>query len=144
MTDTQQPIRVKQDGDIDGADSFNKHQSQGNSNVAPSLKILQDQEVTEPLKLAPEEHSSEANMNGMNGDAKSTGNSKDTDRFDPNFTQNVINATGPKTSPRMRKVIASLIRHVHDFARENEITVDEWMAGVEMVPQPHPLYALVH
>ncbi|OCL06704.1 aromatic compound dioxygenase [Glonium stellatum] len=54
-------------------------------------------------------------------------------KFDPNFTQNVINATGPKASPRMRKVMASLIQHIHDFARENEITVDEWMAGVELM-----------
>ena len=54
-------------------------------------------------------------------------------RFDPNFTQKVIDATGPKASPRMRKVITSLIKHVHDFARENEITVDEWMQGVELM-----------
>ncbi|EER23740.1 hypothetical protein D8B26_001877 [Coccidioides posadasii str. Silveira] len=55
------------------------------------------------------------------------------DKFDPNFTQNVINATGPKTDPRMREVITSLIRHLHDFAREVELTVDEWMAGVNLV-----------
>jgi catechol 1,2-dioxygenase len=56
-----------------------------------------------------------------------------TSRFDPDFTQNVIEATGPKATPRTRKVMASLIRHVHDFARENELTVEEWMAGVEMM-----------
>ncbi|CZT43524.1 probable catechol 1,2-dioxygenase [Rhynchosporium secalis] len=54
-------------------------------------------------------------------------------RFDPNFTQNVIDATGPKATPRMRKVMGSLIKHVHDFARENELTIDEWMAGVAMM-----------
>jgi len=54
-------------------------------------------------------------------------------RFDPNFTDNVINATGPKTSPRLREVMTSLIRHVHDFARETELTVDEWMAGVQLM-----------
>ncbi len=54
-------------------------------------------------------------------------------RFDPTFTQHVIEAIGPKTSPRMRQVMSSLIRHVHDFARENELTVEEWMAGVEML-----------
>jgi catechol 1,2-dioxygenase len=54
-------------------------------------------------------------------------------KLDPNFTQNVISATGLRASPRMRKVMASLIQHLHDFARENEITVDEWMAGVELV-----------
>lgn len=68
--------------------------------------------------------------------------------YDPTFTQNVINAIGPKATPRMRKVMASMIQHIHDFARENEITVDEWMAGVELVraslflqrrlnPRPH-------
>ena len=54
-------------------------------------------------------------------------------RFDPNFTQSVIDAAGPGVSPRMRKVMDSLIRHLHDFARENEITLDEYMAGIEMV-----------
>jgi catechol 1,2-dioxygenase len=62
-----------------------------------------------------------------------TANAAGDSRFDPNFTQHVIEATGPKASPRMRKVMASLIRHVHDFARENELTVDEWMAGVDML-----------
>jgi catechol 1,2-dioxygenase len=57
----------------------------------------------------------------------------DTPRFDPHFTENVINAIGPKTTPRMRQVMSSLIRHVHDFARENELTVDEWMQGVQLL-----------
>lgn len=54
-------------------------------------------------------------------------------KFDPNFTQNVIEAMGPKTSPRMREVMGCLIKHVHDFAREVELTVDEWMLGVELL-----------
>jgi len=54
-------------------------------------------------------------------------------RFDPNFTQHVIDAMGPKTSPRMREVMTSLTRHLHDFAREVELTVDEWMEGVELL-----------
>lgn len=56
-----------------------------------------------------------------------------THRFDPNFTDNVINAMGPKTSPRLRQLMTGLIRHVHDFARENELTVDEWMEGVKLL-----------
>ncbi|KAI9732755.1 MAG: hypothetical protein M1818_007489 [Claussenomyces sp. TS43310] len=51
-------------------------------------------------------------------------------RFDPHFTDNVVNAMGPNTPPRARQLIGSLIRHIHDFARENELTMDEWMAGV--------------
>jgi hypothetical protein len=54
-------------------------------------------------------------------------------KFNPNFTQAVINATGPKATPRIRQLTAGLIRHLHDFARENELTVDEWVAGVELV-----------
>ncbi|MCJ1317443.1 hypothetical protein MMC15_002768 [Xylographa vitiligo] len=54
-------------------------------------------------------------------------------KFDPNFTQNVINAIGPKTSPRAREVLSALIRHVHDFTRETELTVDEWMMGVQFL-----------
>jgi hypothetical protein len=56
-----------------------------------------------------------------------------THKFDPNFTQLVINATGPKATPRIRKVMAGLIRHLHDFCREEEITVDEWMAAMNFV-----------
>ncbi|KAJ6106418.1 hypothetical protein N7512_009935 [Penicillium capsulatum] len=56
-----------------------------------------------------------------------------THRFDPHFTDNVIHAMGPKTSPRLRQLMTGLIRHVHDFARENELTVDEWMEGVKML-----------
>ncbi|KAF2868058.1 Intradiol ring-cleavage dioxygenase [Massariosphaeria phaeospora] len=54
-------------------------------------------------------------------------------RFDPDFTNAVINAMGPKTDPRLRVVMSSLIRHLHDFTREVELTVDEWMAGVKFV-----------
>jgi len=54
-------------------------------------------------------------------------------RFNPNFTQSVIDAMGPKTDPRLRVVMSSLIRHLHDFTREVELTVDEWMAGVKFI-----------
>lgn len=54
-------------------------------------------------------------------------------RFDPTFTENVINATGPKASPRMREVMSCLIQHLHDFAREIELTVDEWAEGVALI-----------
>lgn len=54
-------------------------------------------------------------------------------RFDPNFTNHVIETIGPKTSDRSRVVLSSLIRHLHDFAREIELSVDEWMLGVKFV-----------
>jgi len=69
----------------------------------------------------------------MTENVVANGDSKLASKFDPTFTQNVINATGPKASPRIRQVIGSAIQHLHDWARENELTVDEWMAGVELV-----------
>ena len=77
--------------------------------------------LQEPLNVVPETHES---AGGANEAAP---------RFDPNFTKSVIDATGPKATPRMRKVMGSLIQHVHDFLRENEVTVEEWLAGVELM-----------
>ncbi|KAH8707571.1 Intradiol ring-cleavage dioxygenase [Phaeosphaeriaceae sp. PMI808] len=54
-------------------------------------------------------------------------------KFNPNFTQAVINATGPKATPRVRQLTAGLVQHLHDFARENELTIDEWMVGVQLM-----------
>jgi len=54
-------------------------------------------------------------------------------RFDPNFTKHVLETIGPKTGDRERLVMSSLITHLHDFAREVELTVDEWMMGVHFV-----------
>lgn len=62
---------------------------------------------------------------GTNGTAKL--------KYDPNFTQNVIDATGPKTPARLRTVMTSLIQHLHDFARENDITMTEWLQAVDMM-----------
>ncbi|KAI6749499.1 hypothetical protein HG530_014913 [Fusarium avenaceum] len=49
------------------------------------------------------------------------------------FTQQVIDSFGPKTDPRLREVMSSFIQHMHDFARETQLTCDEWMEAVKMV-----------
>jgi hypothetical protein len=54
-------------------------------------------------------------------------------RYNPVFTQNVIDNIGPKVDDRTRFVMGSLIKHIHDFAREVDLTTDEWMAGVHFV-----------
>ncbi|KAL1602162.1 hypothetical protein SLS59_004847 [Nothophoma quercina] len=56
-----------------------------------------------------------------------------THRFDPNFTDAVINAIGPKVDDRTRFVMGKLIRHLHDFIREVELTNEEWFEGVRFV-----------
>ena len=49
------------------------------------------------------------------------------------FTDTVVNAMGPKTSPRVREVMTSLIRHMHDFAREVNLTTQEYLAACDFV-----------
>lgn len=67
-------------------------------------------------------------MNGANGsDATPSGG------LGKAYTEQVIKSIGPKTDARLKEVMISLIRHVHDFAREVDLTFDEWMAGLEMV-----------
>ena len=61
-------------------------------------------------------------------------------KFNPNFTAQVLAATGPNVNPRVKQLTHSLIQHLHDFARENELTVDEWMMGVELVQSPLIVY----
>lgn len=68
----------------------------------------------------------------MASNEASVPNSKE-HKFNPHFTQAVINATGPKATPRVRQLTTSLIQHLHDYARENELTIDEWMTGLELV-----------
>ena len=82
--------------------------------------------VPEVLPLT--EHPSN-DTSGPNGTASTT----TPHRFNPAFTKSVIDATGPKASPRIRKVVGSLIQHLHDFCRENEVTIDEWMGAVDLI-----------
>jgi catechol 1,2-dioxygenase len=62
-------------------------------------------------------------------------------RFDPTFTQHVLDTMGPNVTPRNRLVLGSLIRHLHDFSREVELTIDEWMSAVHFVNDVGRIYA---
>lgn len=53
--------------------------------------------------------------------------------YAPKLTEMTIAATGPKAHPRLAQIMPSLLRHLHDFAREVDLTVAEWTAGVELV-----------
>jgi len=95
--------------------------------------------VDEPLNLVPDASAPSVPAdNGSNGTAGA--DSTKTSRFNPEFTDAVIAATGPKANARLAQVMPSLLRHLHDFARENEITVDEWTAAVEMVCVAKPFF----
>ncbi|KAJ4264481.1 hypothetical protein NW762_005681 [Fusarium torreyae] len=67
--------------------------------------------------------------NGVNGTNGASAQSK----FDPNFTQHVIDLMSPETEPRQREILTSLIRHMHDFCREVELKQDEWIMGVNYI-----------
>jgi hypothetical protein len=54
-------------------------------------------------------------------------------KYDPHFTDSVIAATGPNATLRLKQIMPALLRHLHDFARDVDLTVAEWMAGVKMV-----------
>jgi catechol 1,2-dioxygenase len=56
-----------------------------------------------------------------------------TNGYDPTLTPQVVNAMGPNTPPRARQVLSSLIRHLHDFARDVDLTWDEWFMGVKFL-----------
>ena len=51
----------------------------------------------------------------------------------PKWTEQINDSIGPKAKPRVRQLVSSLTRHLHDFARENELTVDEWMTAVNLI-----------
>ena len=51
----------------------------------------------------------------------------------PKWTEHVSSSMGPKTNPRLRSLMSSFTRHIHDLARKNELTVDEWMAAVNLL-----------
>lgn len=61
------------------------------------------------------------------------GSQSNDDVLGQDFTDHVIQAMGPDTTPRMRTVMTAFIQHVHDFAREVNLTTDEWLAGVSMI-----------
>ncbi|KAH6625022.1 Intradiol ring-cleavage dioxygenase [Chaetomium sp. MPI-SDFR-AT-0129] len=49
------------------------------------------------------------------------------------FTESVIGATGPNANPRLAQIMPSLVRHLHAFAREVNLTVAEWTAAVDFI-----------
>ena len=38
----------------------------------------------------------------------------------------VIESFAPDTNPRLREILVSLVKHLHAFARDVELTIPEW------------------
>ncbi|NOD75908.1 MULTISPECIES: dioxygenase [unclassified Ruegeria] len=47
-----------------------------------------------------------------------------------NITNVFMGYLSKDTGPRMREIMGSLVKHLHDFARETNLTHDEWRAGI--------------
>ncbi len=50
-----------------------------------------------------------------------------------NITEVFTGYFGDDTDPRFKEIMTSLARHLHDFARETELTHDEWRKGLEFM-----------
>jgi hydroxyquinol 1,2-dioxygenase len=48
-----------------------------------------------------------------------------------NITELATERWGTAHDPRTRELLTSLVRHLHDFAREVRLTEAEWMAGIQ-------------
>lgn len=49
------------------------------------------------------------------------------------ITQAFLDYSGPETDPRLKSVLESLVRHLHAFAVENNLTHAEWRKGLELL-----------
>lgn len=49
------------------------------------------------------------------------------------ITQAVLARHAYTTNPRLKRIMTSLVQHLHDFAREVELTEEEWFQGIEFL-----------
>ena len=52
-----------------------------------------------------------------------------------NLTESVVEAYTKNASPRMAVVLKSLIQHLHEFARDVELTEQEWFQGIQFLTE---------
>jgi hydroxyquinol 1,2-dioxygenase len=50
-----------------------------------------------------------------------------------NITEAAVARFGAIANPRFRQIMASLLRHLHGFAREVALTPEEWRAGIDFL-----------
>ena len=51
------------------------------------------------------------------------------------LTDEVVAAFAKASDPRLREIMTSLVRHLHAFAREVDLTPDEWLAGMRFLTE---------
>jgi len=55
------------------------------------------------------------------------------DFTEASLTEAVLARIGPTTTPRLREVMTSLLRHLHALIRETELTDAEWFAAIQFL-----------
>jgi hydroxyquinol 1,2-dioxygenase len=48
-----------------------------------------------------------------------------------NITEAVVQRFANTPDARLKEIVSSLVKHLHDFARETKLTEAEWLAGIE-------------
>src|SRR5712691_2778007 len=57
------------------------------------------------------------------------------DLDEDNVTEAVVATFADAPDRRLKQVMTSLVRHLHDFAREVTLTPDEWIAAVQFLTE---------
>jgi catechol 1,2-dioxygenase len=55
--------------------------------------------------------------------------------YDLSFTDNVVNSIGKDADPRLKEIVSALIRYLHNFMRDVNLTTEEFMAGLKFISQ---------
>ena len=55
------------------------------------------------------------------------------DFTETNLTEEVIARMSGETEPRLQQIMTALIRHMHDFVREVELSEAEWFAAIQFL-----------
>jgi hydroxyquinol 1,2-dioxygenase len=50
-----------------------------------------------------------------------------------NITEAVVERFADTPDPRLKQIMTSLVKHLHEFAREVDLTEDEWVQGIEFL-----------
>lgn len=56
---------------------------------------------------------------------------RDFDEF--NITNAIIAQISETPDPRLKQVMTSLVRHLHDFVRDVDLTMDEWTFAIDFL-----------
>src|ERR1051325_7161457 len=49
------------------------------------------------------------------------------------ITEAAIEQMSSTANPRLKEVMAALVRHLHEFAREVDLTAEEWLEGIRFL-----------